>query len=113
MNKEYNWGYNPLHFNVPEGSYSSDPNDPYKRIHELKRLIDTIHQKGIRVVLDVVYNHVYERESSSFEKIVPGYYFRHDHHGIPSNGTGVGNDLASERKMVQKIHCRFCFILGE
>ena len=102
MNKEYNWGYNPLHFNVPEGSYSSDPNDPYKRIHELKRLIDQIHQKGIRVVLDVVYNHVYERESSSFEKVVPGYYFRHDHHGIPSNGTGVGNDLASERKMVRK-----------
>jgi pullulanase len=101
-NKEYNWGYNPLHFNVPEGSYSSDPTDPYKRINELKGLIDTIHQKGIKVVLDVVYNHVYERESSSFEKIVPGYYFRHDYHGIPSNGTGVGNDLASERNMVRK-----------
>ena len=101
-NKEYNWGYNPLHYNVPEGSYSSDPNDPYKRIHELKRLIDYIQQKEIRVVLDVVYNHVYERETSSFEKIVPGYYFRHDYHGIPSNGTGVGNDLASERKMVRK-----------
>ena len=102
MNKEYNWGYNPLHYNAPEGSYSSDPNNPYNRIHELKRLIDQIHQIGIRVVLDVVYNHVYERESSSFEKVVPGYYFRHDDHGIPSNGTGVGNDLASERKMVRK-----------
>ena len=56
----------------------SDPTDPYKRINELKRLIDTIHQNGIRVILDVVYNHVYERETSSFEKIVPGYFFRHD-----------------------------------
>lgn len=100
--KEYNWGYNPLHFNVPDGSYSTDPRDPYKRIHELKHLIDMIHHKGIRVILDVVYNHVYERETSSFEKIVPGYYFRHDHHGMPSNGTGVGNDIASERKMVRK-----------
>ncbi len=75
---EYNWGYNPLHYNVPEGSYSLDPSDPYKRINELKALIDTIHHNGIRVILDVVYNHVYERETSSFEKIVPGYFFRHD-----------------------------------
>lgn len=99
---DYNWGYNPLHYNVPDGSYSLDPHDPYKRIKELKSLIYTIHQNGIRVILDVVYNHVYERETSSFEKIVPGYYFRHDKHGMPSNGTGVGNDIASERKMVRK-----------
>ena len=102
LKRDYNWGYNPLHYNVPDGSYSLNPNDPYKRIHELKSLIDTIHQHGIRVILDVVYNHVYKRETSSFEKIVPGYYFRHDHHGMPSNGTGVGNDIASERKMVRK-----------
>jgi len=100
--KEYNWGYNPLHYNVPDGSYSTDPHNPYCRINECKSLIDTIHQNGLRVILDVVYNHVYERENSSFEKIVPGYYFRHDEHGMPSNGTGVGNDIASERKMVRK-----------
>ncbi|WP_077214290.1 type I pullulanase [Bacillus dakarensis] len=100
--KEYNWGYNPLHFNAPDGSYSSDPTAPYARIIELKKLIAAIHDQGLRVIVDVVYNHVYKREESSFEKIVPGYYFRHDVHGLPSNGTGVGNDVASERLMVRK-----------
>nr|WP_318507948.1 type I pullulanase [Bacillus sp. T3] len=100
--KEYNWGYNPLHFNVPEGSYSSNPNDPYARIKELKYMIHSIHEQGLRVIMDVVYNHVYIREQSAFEKIIPGYFFRHDHHGMPSNGTGVGNDIASERLMVRK-----------
>lgn len=99
---EYNWGYNPLHFNVPEGSYSTDPRDPYARIIELKELISRLHEQGLRVILDVVYNHVYIREESSFEKIVPGYFFRHDHHGMPANGTGVGNDFASERLMARK-----------
>jgi pullulanase len=100
--KQYNWGYNPLHYNVPEGSYATNPYDPYCRIVELKDMICTLHQHNIRIIMDVVYNHVYIRESSSFEKIVPGYYFRHDVYGMPSNGTGVGNDLASERKMVRK-----------
>lgn len=99
---EYNWGYNPLHFNVPDGSYSSDPCDPYARIRELKAMITGIQKMGIRVIMDVVYNHVYTREESSFEKIVPGYFFRHDANGLPSNGTGVGNDIASERLMVRK-----------
>jgi pullulanase len=99
---DYNWGYNPLHFNAPEGSYSTNPNEPYTRINELKRLIRTIHEQGIRVILDVVYNHVFDKENSSFEKLVPGYYFRHDEFGMPSNGTGVGNDMASERLMVRK-----------
>lgn len=99
---EYNWGYNPLHFNVPDGSYSAKPEDPYARIKELKELIASVHSLGLRVITDVVYNHVYERETSSFEKIVPGYFFRHDAFGMPSNGTGVGNDIASERKMVRK-----------
>ncbi|WP_421380617.1 type I pullulanase [Bacillus salacetis] len=98
----YNWGYNPLYFNSPEGSYSSCPEDPYSRINELKSVIQSLHNRGIRVILDVVYNHVYIKEDSSFEKIVPGYYFRHDENGMPSNGTGVGNDIASERKMVRK-----------
>ncbi|UII55242.1 type I pullulanase [Cytobacillus spongiae] len=100
--KEYNWGYNPIHFNTPDGSYSSDPNNPYARIVELKKLINVIHEQGIGVIIDVVYNHVYIREESTFEKVVPGYFFRHDEHGMPSNGTGVGNDIASERKMVRK-----------
>ncbi|MBO9130879.1 type I pullulanase [Bacillus sp. 165] len=100
--KLYNWGYNPLHFNAPEGSYSTDPEDPYTRIRELKNMIQALHINGIHVVMDVVYNHVYIRELSSFEKIVPGYYFRHDANGMPSNGTGVGNDIASERRMVRK-----------
>jgi pullulanase len=100
--KDYNWGYNPLHFNAPEGSYATDPSNPYSRIVELKGLIDQIHSIGLRVIMDVVYNHVYIRESSSFEKVVPGYYFRHNEMGLPSNGTGVGNDIASERKMVRK-----------
>ncbi|MFD2446449.1 type I pullulanase [Bacillus sp. CGMCC 1.16607] len=99
---EYNWGYNPVHFNAPEGSYSTNPSDPYSRIVELKQSIRSIQQQGIRVILDVVYNHVYKRENSSFEKIVPGYYFRHDEFGMPSDGTGVGNDIASERLMVRK-----------
>ncbi|QOR68998.1 type I pullulanase [Cytobacillus suaedae] len=102
VTEEYNWGYNPLHFNVPEGSYCSNPRDPYNRICELKNVIETFHQHGLRVIIDVVYNHVYIREESSYEKIVPGYYFRHDKYGMPSNGTGVGNDIASERKMARK-----------
>jgi pullulanase len=100
--RDYNWGYNPLHFNAPEGSYSTDPADPYSRIRELKAMIHAVQYEGIRVIMDVVYNHVYIREDSSFEKIVPGYFFRHDEFGIPSNGTGVGNDFASERLMARK-----------
>jgi len=98
----YNWGYNPLHYNAPEGSYATDPHDPYSRIIELKQMIQAFHSCGLKVIMDVVYNHVYIRETSNFEKLVPGYFFRHDQYGIPSNGTGVGNDIASERKMVRK-----------
>lgn len=113
-NEEYNWGYNPLHFNVPEGSYATNPANPYSRIYELKRLIHSIHSLGIRVIMDVVYNHVYIREQSSFEQIVPGYYFRHDEFGQPSNGTGVGNDFASERLMARKfIVDSVCFWITE
>ncbi|OCA91424.1 type I pullulanase [Bacillus sp. FJAT-27225] len=100
--KEYNWGYNPLLFNVPEGSYSTDPSNPYKRITELKQMIEGFHSEGLRIIMDVVYNHVYIREQSSFEKIVPGYYFRYHSDGKPSDGTGVGNDIASERLMARK-----------
>ncbi|KOP83790.1 type I pullulanase [Cytobacillus solani] len=99
---EYNWGYNPLHFNAPDGSFSTAPSNPYARVKELKAMIHAVHTQGIRVIMDVVYNHVYIRECSSFENIVPGYYFRHDEFGMPSNGTGVGNDFASERLMGRK-----------
>ncbi|GAA3320353.1 hypothetical protein GCM10020331_031000 [Ectobacillus funiculus] len=107
----YNWGYNPLHFNAPEGSYATNPADPYSRIIELKQMIEALHESGIGVIMDVVYNHVYIREESSFEKLVPGYYFRHDANGMPSNGTGVGNDIASERRMVRKFIFGFCAVL--
>ncbi|MFD6507049.1 MULTISPECIES: type I pullulanase [unclassified Bacillus (in: firmicutes)] len=98
----YNWGYNPLYYNIPTGFYVTNLSDPYNRIVECKQLIETFHDHGIRVIIDVVYNHVYERELSSFEKLVPGYYFRHGEDGMPSNGTGVGNDIASERRMMRK-----------
>lgn len=101
-NHSYNWGYNPLHYNAPEGSYALNPYDPYSRIIELKQMIQAFHRHGLKVIMDVVYNHVFIRESSHFEKLVPGYFFRHDQYGIPSNGSGVGNDIASERKMVRK-----------
>jgi pullulanase len=100
--EQYNWGYDPVHFFAPEGSYSTDPADPVCRIKELKSLIQTLQNNGLSVILDVVFNHVYKREESSFEKLVPGYYFRYDEGGNPVNGTGVGNDTASERKMMRK-----------
>lgn len=100
--ESYNWGYNPVHFNVPDGSYATYPDEPYNRIIELKQLIAAAHEQELRVIMDVVYNHVFIREDSSFEKIVPGYFFRHNEHGLPSNGTGVGNDFASEKRMARK-----------
>ncbi|WP_335871318.1 type I pullulanase [Bacillus sp. 2205SS5-2] len=100
--KQYNWGYNPLFFNVPEGSYATNPTNPYQRINELKQVIQHYHSHDLRVILDVVYNHVYIQETSSFEKTAPGYFFRHDAFGLPSDGTGVGNDFASERLMARK-----------
>ncbi|WP_377888115.1 type I pullulanase [Alkalihalobacillus sp. R86527] len=100
---QYNWGYDPIHYFVPEGSYSTDSHHPYTRIREVKEMIRAIHNKGLRVVMDVVYNHVYHLEASNLEKLVPGYYFRYDHGGRPSNGTGVGNDTASERRMMRKL----------
>ena len=99
---DYNWGYDPKNYNAPEGSYSLDPYDPKARIRECKQMIQAFHEAGIRVIMDVVFNHVYSVEDSAFEKLVPGYYFRRDASGNLSNGTGVGNDTASERKMMRK-----------
>ena len=98
----YNWGYDPKNFNVPDGSYATDPFDPPRRIIELKEMIKGLHEAGIRVIMDVVYNHVYEVSMNSLHKTVPGYFFRYDKKGNLSNGTGVGNDTASERLMMRR-----------
>lgn len=98
----YNWGYNPSQYNVPEGWFSKDPNDPYARINELRHLIDQYHQAGIRVNMDVVYNHVYNMGTFPFERIVPGYFFRFDDKGIRTEVSGCGNDIATERPMAQR-----------
>ena len=102
MEENYNWGYDPLFFQSPEGSYASDPADPEARVREGKQMIQSFHEEELSVILDVVYNHVFKRETSPFEKLVPGYYFRYHDNGEPSNGTGTGNDVATERKMVRK-----------
>ena len=98
----FNWGYDPQNFNVPEGSYSADPTDPALRIRELKALIDALHERGIRVVKDVVYNHTYSILDGPFHRTVPGYYYRSWCNGLFSNGSGVGNEVASERPMVRQ-----------
>lgn len=98
----YNWGYDPVNYNTPEGSYSTNPYDPNVRIEELQKMIDTLHKNNLGVIMDVVYNHVFSAGEHAFNKIVPGYYYRYDNEGNLTNGTGVGNDIASERKMVRK-----------
>lgn len=99
---QYNWGYDPLNYNVPEGSYSSNAYDPFVRIKEMKEMIQGFHKAGLRVIMDVVYNHVYSVEGHSFHNTFPGYFFRYNAEGQFTNGTGVGNDTASERYMVRK-----------
>ncbi len=94
----YNWGYDPLNFNVPEGSYATDPFHGEVRILELKELVMALHRGGIRVIMDVVYNHTYSRDSW-FERTVPGYYYRRGEDGTWSDGSACGNDFASEREM--------------
>lgn len=98
----YNWGYDPLNYNVPEGSYSTDPSDPLSRIKEFKQLIKTFHENGLRVVMDVVYNHTGPTEGSSFNQLVPGYYYRQAPGGGFSNASACGNETASERTMMRK-----------
>ncbi|MHC0037508.1 type I pullulanase [Pseudoneobacillus sp. C159] len=105
---KFNWGYDPIHFNVPEGSYSTDPHNPNARVTEFKEMVQAMHDAGIRVVMDVVYNHTYIPEStqlsggSPFDKIIPGYFYRTDDAGRITNGSGTGNEVASERPMVRK-----------
>ena len=97
----YNWGYDPVNYNVPEGSYSSDPARGEVRIRELKEMIQSLHANGFRVIMDVVYNHTYVTDSW-LERTVPGYYYRQKSDGSLSNGSGCGNDVASERSMCRK-----------
>ncbi|HFU4026059.1 TPA: type I pullulanase [Streptococcus suis] len=97
----YNWGYDPVQYNVPEGSFSSQPNDPYARIRELQAAIQAYHDADISVIMDVVYNHVYHAEEYAFERIVPGYFYRYNQDGFRTDGTFCGNDVASERSMVR------------
>lgn len=99
--KDYNWGYDPYNYNVPEGSYASSANDGKVRINELKQAIKSIHNAGLRVVLDVVYNHTYDTEQSLFDKVVPNYYHR-TNEGYFTNGSGCGNETASDRLMYRK-----------
>ena len=98
----FNWGYDPQNYNVPEGSYSSDPTKPTARITELKSAIMGLHKAGLRVNMDVVYNHVSNANTFSQNLIVPGYFFRRDDNGNLTSGSGCGNDVASERPMVRK-----------
>lgn len=95
---QFNWGYDPVFYNVPEGSYSSDPSRGEVRIKELKELVQSLHRNGFRVIMDVVYNHTYSADSC-FEQAVPGYYYRRNEDGTLSNGSGCGNDFAAEREM--------------
>ena len=100
----FNWGYDPVNYNVPDGAYSTDPEHGEVRIRELKELVQSLHRQGLRVIMDVVYNHTYHRDSW-LERTVPGYYYRTWPDGTPSDGSGCGNDLASERSMCgQYIH---------
>ena len=100
--EKYNWGYEPLHFNVPEGSYSTNPYDGRVRIKELKMLIQELHYQGIGVILDVVYNHTYFITESVFNQTVPGYFYRQKTDGTFANASGCGNEIATERLMVRK-----------
>ena len=99
---QYNWGYDPLNYNVPEGSYSTDPFNGVTRIKELKQLIQQFHRNGLRIIMDVVYNHTGLTRGSNFNELVPGYYYRHNKDGSLSNATGCNNETASEMPMMRK-----------
>lgn len=99
---QYNWGYDPDNYNVPEGSYAVSPYDGAVRIQEMKQMVLALHSRGIGVIMDVVFNHTYRRDDSNLQKIVPGYYYRSDETGY-TDGSGCGNEVASDRPMVQKL----------
>ncbi len=99
---QYNWGYDPVNYNVPEGSYSTDPYTPAVRIKEFKQMVQALHKAGIRVILDVVYNHTWDINGSNFQRTYPDYFYRKTADGQYSNGSGCGNETASEQEMMRK-----------
>lgn len=99
---EYNWGYDPLNYNVPEGKYSSDPANPYARVKEFKQMVQALHKAGLRVVLDVVYNHTNSTGDSNFDLTAPGYFYRFREDGSYSDGSGCGNETASDKPMMRR-----------
>lgn len=105
---QFNWGYDPQNYNVPEGSYATDPADPAVRIREFKQMVMALHQAGIRVIMDVVYNHTGLTEGSNFNREVPGYYYRHTADGKWSDAAACGNETASERAMMRKYIIESC-----
>ena len=110
QDNKYNWGYDPVNYNVPEGSYSTNPYDPLCRIREFKQMVQALHKAGIRVILDVVYNHTYDIEHSNFQRTYPDYYYRTspspaqegEQGKAYSNGSGCGNETASDRPMMRR-----------
>ena len=99
---QYNWGYDPVNYNVPEGSYSTDPYKPEVRIREFKEMVKALHDAGISIILDVVYNHTYDIEHSNFQRTYPDYYYRKTADGQYSNGSGCGNETASDKPMMRQ-----------
>ncbi len=99
---QYNWGYDPKNYNVPDGSYSTDPYRPEVRIKEFKRMVQSLHRAGIRIILDVVYNHTFDIANSNFQRINPDYYYRKNAAGEYSNGSGCGNETASEKPLMRQ-----------
>ena len=99
---KYNWGYDPVNYNAPEGSYSTNPNNPAVRIKEMKSMIQSLHKSGLRVIMDVVYNHTFAIKGSNFNSTAPGYFYRYNAKGEPCNASGCGNETASEREMMRK-----------
>ena len=99
---KYNWGYDPLNYNVPEGGYSTDPYNPEVRIREFKEMVKALHKAGIGVILDVVYNHTFDIENSNFQRTYPDYFYRKTADGQYSNGSGCGNETASDKPMMRK-----------
>ena len=99
---QYNWGYDPVNYNVPEGGYSTDPYKPEVRIREFKQMVQALHQAGIKVILDVVYNHTWNIDGSNFQLTRPDYFYRKNTDGSYSNGSGCGNETASERESMRQ-----------
>ena len=95
----YNWGYDPVNYNAPDGGYSTDPYDPACRIREAKQMIQALHKAGIRVIMDVVYNHTYDAMGCALGRVVPKYFYRLNEDGTYANGSGCGNETASDHEM--------------